>query len=256
MSRTFFDRYPQLETLRALAPDALIERELGSRADEFERDAERARKLIPTVNLNRVFPAELERGAIRLENFLGHWGNISIEELCKICLIVRFLRPRNILELGTYNGMTTLQMALNAPAETTVYTLDLPEDADTEYELTEIDRLVSAHFKERFDTSTGSYFKGRDDVNVVQLWADTAKFDYTSIDGPLDLIFIDAAHDYENKRIDSENAFRLLAPGGVVMWHNYNDVVCPDVTKYLADIASERSLFHLRNTMLAVYRDQ
>src|SRR5437762_8515397 len=48
------------------------------------------------------------------------WGNVSVESVCKIGLIIRWLRPRRILEIGTYNGMTTLQMALNAPPECTV----------------------------------------------------------------------------------------------------------------------------------------
>src|SRR5450432_3577351 len=123
---SIFERYPYINNLRSLVPDELIESEIGSKADKFDIDIERARKLIPTVNLNKIFPLELENGSIVLENFLGHWGNVSIEELCKICLIVKYLKPLNILEIGTYNGMTTLQMALNAPSNSKVFTLDLP----------------------------------------------------------------------------------------------------------------------------------
>src|SRR5262245_47750435 len=196
MQCSLFERYPQLNNLRALVPDSLIEEEIGSRAAEFEGWLEQARAVIPTVNLNKVFPAELERGAIRLENFLGHWGNVSIEELCKICLIVKWLRPKRILELGTYNGMTTLQMALNAPTECTVYTLDLPVDESSGVTLSRLDELVAKHFKDKFNTSTGSYFRDRTDVHIVQLWGDTRTFDYSVIDGLVDVIFVDAAHDY------------------------------------------------------------
>ena len=116
-----FERYPQLSTLKGLVPDEVVEREVGAKADEFEAILKRARAVIPTVRLGDRFPPALERGAIRLENFLGHWGNVSVETVCKICLLVRFLRPRRILEIGTYNGMTTLQMALNAPPGCTVF---------------------------------------------------------------------------------------------------------------------------------------
>ena len=209
--------------------------------------------LIPTVNLNKIFPAELERGAIRLENFLGHWGNVSVEELCKICLIVKWIKPKRILELGTYNGMTTLQMALNAPAGSTTYTLDLSPEQMASIKLGKLDELVSKHFKEKFNTKTGSYFSGRSDVSITQLWGDTATFDYSVIGGKADIIFIDAAHDYENKRRDTDNALRLLAPGGVILWHDYAEVANPEVTKCLMEYAKEYKIFHLRNTDLAVY---
>ena len=61
--------------LRGLVPDQIIEEEIGSRVDEFESDIERARKTIPSGNLNKIFPPELEKQSIKLENFLGHWGN-------------------------------------------------------------------------------------------------------------------------------------------------------------------------------------
>ncbi|HKB08494.1 MAG TPA: class I SAM-dependent methyltransferase [Candidatus Polarisedimenticolia bacterium] len=250
-----FERYPQLATLRGLVPDELVEREIGSRADEFERTLRRAAAVIPTVRLRDVFPPEIEAGAIHLENFLGHWGNVSIETVCKICLIVRSLRPRRVLEIGTYNGMTTLQMALNAPPGCVVYTLDLPPDREPGIPPSELDRLVARSFRARFGTSTGSYFRGRDDLKIVQLLGDSATFDYGAvIDGPLDLVFIDGAHDYRTKAIDTQNVLRLLAPGGVVVWDNYADVSNPEVTRFLLDQSASLKLSHLRNTMLVVHR--
>jgi predicted O-methyltransferase YrrM len=251
---TIFERYPYINNLRSLVPDELIEAEIGSKADDFDKDIEKARKNIRTVNLNTIFPDELEKGKIVLENFLGHWGNVSIEELCKICLIVQFLKPKRMLEIGTYNGMTTLQMALNAPKDCVTYTLDLPDEIMAAIELSKVDTLVAKHFKEKFGTKTGSYFSGRNDVNIIQALGDSSTFDYATLGNEkFDLIFVDAAHDYENKKIDSENAFRLLNKNGVILWHNFNDVTSPGVTQYLADIADKYKIFHLRNTMLAVY---
>jgi predicted O-methyltransferase YrrM len=252
--KDFFDHYPQLQNLRALVPDELIQKEIGSRVPEFESWLASARLLIPTGNLNMVFPAELERGSIRLENFLGHWGNVSVEELCKICLIVRWLQPSAILEIGTYNGLTTLQMALNAPAGSVTYTLDLPPQQAASLKLGKIDELVSKHFKQKFNTRTGSYFEGRNDVTIRQLLGDSATFDFAALEMKFDLIFIDAAHDYLNKKADTDNAMRLLTPKGVILWHNYADVSCPEVTRYLNDFAKEHKVCHLRNTSLAVYR--
>jgi predicted O-methyltransferase YrrM len=251
-----FEKYPYIKNLRALVPDELIESELGSKAEEFDVNIERAKELIQTVNLNKIFPDELERGKIVLENFLGHWGNVSVEELCKICLIVKFLQPKRMLEIGTYNGMTTLQMALNAPKDCVTYTLDLPDEQIAAIELSKLDSLVSKFFKNKFGTKTGSYFLGRKDVSIIQKLGDSSTFDYDELGKEkMDLIFIDAGHDYRNKKIDSENAFRLVNKNGVIIWHNYNDVTSPDVTKYLADISGDYKLHHLRNTMLVVYKN-
>lgn len=248
-----FIKYPQLNNLRSLVPDELIYSEIGSRADEFESYLADAKQRIPTVNLNKVFPDELEKGEIRLENFLGHWGNVSIEELCKICLIVKWLKPRRILELGTYNGMTTLQMALNAPKDCEVFTLDLAPEKSALLKHSAIDELVSKQFKKRFNTQTGGYFHGRQDVKITQFWGDTATFDYSILGGQVDLVFIDAAHDYDNKKRDCENALKILATKGVILWHNFADICCPEVTKCLAEYSNKFTIYHLRNTSLAVF---
>ncbi len=60
-----FDRYPQFLTLKGLVPDEVVEREIGSKAAEFERTLARARRVIPHVRLCDVFPPEIERGAAR-----------------------------------------------------------------------------------------------------------------------------------------------------------------------------------------------
>jgi predicted O-methyltransferase YrrM len=252
--KSIFERYPYLNNLRSLVSDEVITTELSAIADEFDMDVERSKISISTVNLNKIFPEELERGGIVLENFLGHWGNVSIEELCKIALIVKFLKPAKVLEIGTYNGMTALQMALNAPPECKVYTLDLPDEMMASIQLSKIDYLVSKHFKQNFGTKTGMYFQNRNDVNIIQKLGDSSTFDFKDLGNEkIDLIFIDAAHDYENKKIDSENAFKWVAKGGVILWHNYHEITCPGVTKYLADISSDYKIYHLRNTSLAVY---
>ena len=114
---------------------------------------------------------------------------------------------------------------------------------------------MAQSFRARFGTSTGSYFKGRDDVRIVQLLGDSSGFDYAAhIDGRIDLVFIDGAHDYRTKQIDTENALRLLAPGGTILWDNFADVCNPEVTRYLLDLSATQPLRHLRNTMLVVHR--
>lgn len=256
MANSIFDLYPQLVTLRGLVPDEVIEREVGSRAGDFEKWKAEAKLKIKSVKLKDVFPPELEEGAIQIENFLGHWGNVSIEEICKIALIAKFFKPKKVFEFGTYNGMTTLQLALNTPEDTKIYTLDIPpEMADkTKYRLSELDRYVAAEFREKFNTGIGSYFKGKGvESKIIQILHDSATFDFSPYHGQIDLIFIDAGHDYDNKKSDSENALKMVSPNGVILWDNFNDILNPDVTRYLAELADRLPLFHLRGTPLVVY---
>lgn len=252
----FFRKYPQYNNLRFLVSDKLIIEEIGNRADEFEKIYNKAQNKIKTVKLSDIFPSKLEKDSIILENFLGHWGNISVEEVCKIALITKFLKPRKIFESGTYNGMTTLQLALNAPKGCVVYTLDLPDHSFSQIQLSKIDILVAKHFKDKFGTKTGGYFKNRKDIKVIQILQDSFTFNPTPFKKSMDLIFIDAAHDYENKKKDTENAFFMLRKGGVIIWHNYADVGCPDVTKYLYHLSMSKKIYHLKNTMFALYIDK
>src|SRR4029079_13604009 len=43
-------------------------------------------------------------------------GNVTERELITICRLVRATQPREIFELGTFDGRTTINLAANAPA--------------------------------------------------------------------------------------------------------------------------------------------
>jgi predicted O-methyltransferase YrrM len=53
---------------------------------------------------------------------------------------------------------------------------------------------------------------------------------------PCDFIFIDGAHDYNSVKADTELAHSLLAPGGIVVWHDYQHPKNPDVAKLIHEI--------------------
>ena len=56
-------------------------------------------------------------------------GNPSAIELFYLGAIVRASGARAMFEIGTFDGATTLQLALNSPPEAVIHTLDLPADA-------------------------------------------------------------------------------------------------------------------------------
>jgi len=53
-------------------------------------------------------------------------GNVSPVELVMLAALTNRQRPKVCLEIGTFNGNTTLQIAANSPPEARIFTLDLP----------------------------------------------------------------------------------------------------------------------------------
>jgi predicted O-methyltransferase YrrM len=253
-----FDDWPELLTLRGKVPDEVIAREVAEKEREFVHWRTQATALIPAVRLRDVLPERVESGRITLHHFLGQWGNVSVEEIAKMALIAKWLRPRAILEFGTYNGMTTLQLAINSPANCTVHTVDLPPDAAEVGDLAigEIDQFLAAKLG-AFSFEVGHYFHGApQESRIHQIWGDSTRLDYSAYAGAVDMVFVDAGHTYEYVKSDTNNALQMVRPGGVVLWHDYLQVLHPGVTRVLAELCADGYvLSHLRGTHLAVYRD-
>ncbi len=182
-------------------------------------------------------------------------GNMSVDELAVICAIVKRERPGAIFEIGTMNGRTTLNMALNAPEHARIYTLDLPktEVAQTKYP-------ISKRYQKLVDKpQSGELFLKYSPEqlpavgNIIQLYGDSGQFDFTPYRNSIDLVFIDGSHDYDYVLNDSEAALTLLREGkGVILWHDYRPglEVVPALDAFLARRPG-LEVFHIRNTGFA-----
>ncbi len=195
----------------------------------------------PTVSIEDVFSPSILNNRIVLENFLGRYGNMSVEAVCKMCLIVKHINPKQIFEIGTFNGLTSSQMARNCDA--VIYTLDLPPGETALLNKSDLEISLSRGNK------TGEYFRGN--PQVIQLWGNSRTFDFSEYYGNMDLVFIDGGHDPLTKKSDSENALKMLNENGVIVWDNYLDDTAPDVTPALNEL--DWPIYHLRKTCLAVY---
>gem|GEM_PF-5204135 len=95
--------------------------------------------------------------------------------------------------------------------------------------------------------------------NVKHIQHDSRTFAYESLGWKPDVIFIDGDHHYESVRADTENAFRCLAEGGTIIWHDY--AFSPETIRWtvLAGIldgcqAGQRErIYQVSNTMCAIY---
>jgi predicted O-methyltransferase YrrM len=204
------------------------------------------RKKLPSAALEDLFPG-ITRRPIQLQHAVPKLaGNVSVEELCVIGLICQHEKPRKIFEFGTFNGRTTLNLAMNAPADAKVYTLDLRTPGQA--------HLVTSRDEDRYRLGNNSGYLFRDcgvAKKIEQLWSDSAKFDDTPYHGQMDLIFVDGAHTYEYVCNDTRKALAMLRAGGIILWHDYC-VWYPGVVRCVEELMQNFPVRHIEGTHLAV----
>ena len=176
-----------------------------------------------------------------------------LEQLACLALIARATRPKNVFEIGTFRGRTALNFALNVPDDAKVYTLDLaPANRGNAIGATNpADGTIIR------ESATGCEYHGTDvESKIVQLFGDSRTFDFTPYHRKMDIVHFDGAHDYEAVKRDSEEALRMLSPGGYALWDefcNYGDY--NDVTRAVLDVVPKGEVIQIENTQLAVYRN-
>lgn len=208
------------------------------------RDGVARRSRLPEAALEDLVGPEPE---VHLHRFRGRDGNVTLLELCAIAALVRRRRPRVLVEIGTFDGNTALQMALNSPDDATVFTLDLPPGAATAGALDPHDApyvLDARKAKRRYQGVAA----GR---KVVQWLGDSATFDFAgALEGRrIDFAFIDGSHGYEYVRNDSEKVLACLAEDGLVLWHDFKPA-WPGVVQWLAELGGREPLCRVAGTSL------
>ncbi|MGR8930438.1 MAG: class I SAM-dependent methyltransferase [Gammaproteobacteria bacterium] len=187
---------------------------------------------------------------VRLVNFVPEHGNVTAFELLCLCMMIKAFAPKQVLELGTFNGNTTLQIAANLSTGATITTLDLPLGADAVAGNDEHDaKLIHSAVREKPRYVASPY-----EDRVRQVYANSLESDFATLT-PIapDFIFIDAGHSDECVRNDTEKSLKVLADGGCIVWHDYTQD-WPDVFNYLNELATELPINHIHGTNLVVYR--
>lgn len=168
---------------------------------------------------------------------------LDLHELAHLLSVEKHIGAAKILEVGTFDGFSALNMAANLRHGGIVCTVDLPPGT------------MSKGIPNACDAGiVGSQFRGElEEKAIRQLWADSTQTDWSAFGGPFDLILVDGCHEYEYVKSDTANALRNLAPGGVILWHDYGEF--PGVSRAVDEAASGRAIFIIAGTRLACYRD-
>jgi Methyltransferase domain len=193
---------------------------------------------------------------IRLAHAQRNQGDVNLAELAVLATAAASVTSGDeIIEIGTFDGRTTLNLAINAAPHLSVFTLDLPPDARPKFALAPGERA----FVDK--PSAGRYFAApqsewaADARRITQAYGDSSTFDFSPHVGRAGLVFVDGSHAYEYVVADSEIARRLAAPGGFVLWHDYG--VWEGVTRALEELEAKAGLGlrHIRGTSLVVWRN-
>ena len=184
-------------------------------------------------------------------------GNVRISELGILSHFARNCKPNTpILEIGTFDGRTTINLALNAPENCPIYTLDLPPNTETKYSIDPGEQ----HYVDK--PEIGFRYKKYKNIyrqkvsRIHQLLGDSATFDFSGYMNKCSLIFIDGSHNYEYIKSDTKLAMELVEQGGVILWHDYG--IWKGVTQALDEIEDENrfGLKNISGTSLVCWRKE
>jgi predicted O-methyltransferase YrrM len=159
--------------------------------------------------------------------------SISVYELSCLLAIAKHVKPRRVLEIGTFDGNTALNLAANTDAD--VVTLDLPPDFDPTAQARAGSTQAINNMTAREEL--GRQLRGHSyGSRVTQVFGDSTKVDWRTFGPPFDLVFIDGCHKYSYVLSDSQNARACLSDRGVIVWHDYG--IFHDVSSAVDQIAA------------------
>ena len=199
--------------------------------------------------ITKIFPG-IEKTDVRIINAYQRDLGTSMDfsEVAALCSICKLTLAKNIFEIGTYDGNTSLNLAANSEDDAKIITVDLPPDWDGKYALNV--SSLDVNVTDRNKVGIQFYEHKEFSTKIRQVFCDSATLDWSEFNILFDLVFIDGNHHYKYVKKDTENALRFLKPGGIIAWHDYGMI--EDVSKVVDETAKKIKVKIIRGTRLAV----
>jgi predicted O-methyltransferase YrrM len=185
----------------------------------------------------------------------GVAGGTSDREAWILACLAR--SRRTFFEFGTATGKTAYLLARNSAPDAEVVTITLrPEDRSSYSREAGDSRPAEKRALWESDFSTFLYSGTSVEQKVTQLFGDSKALDTAGYRGRFDLIFVDGSHAYSYVMSDTRKALEMLAPGGIILWHDYRPLrrSMRDVCRALNELRAQYPLVRIRETTLVAYR--
>lgn len=203
---------------------------------------------LPREPVAKIFPGIESVDVCLLRAFdRDPWISLDNNEALILCALAKHFKTKKILEIGTFEGNTTLNLAANTAPDALIFTVDMPPDWDGKMKIKVPGLKVNVSERSKI----GSQFQNTEYAGKIrQIFTDSANLDWSRLPLPLDLVFIDGCHDYAYVQKDTGNALRSIRPGGLVVWHDYG--MYEDVSRVVDETGRKITTRAIRGTRLAV----
>ena len=207
------------------------------------RALEVLRNRLPVTTLERIIGDIGDEVTVTVRALQCREHNCSNSELFALAAITRMIEPARALEIGTYDGRSTLAIASNTPGE--VYTMNLPPD----YFDAHPDERALVDVQLSVKVRSGGRIAGAETARVHQVFANSREYDFSQL-GPIQLAFIDGAHDEVTVKSDTERVLSILdRDNSAILW---DDATMYGVGRYLPTL--DLPVYLIRDTDLAILR--
>ena len=172
-----------------------------------------------------------------------HEWSLGAAEQFVLQALIHSRQIRHAFEIGTFNGGTTRIIAEALPEDGNVVTIDLPVG---DFDRTQApSHFVGSEVGLAYEDSSAAH-------KVTQLRGDSLLFDPTPHARQFDLVLVDGGHAYEHGVADTKSALELVAPGGIILWDDFQPY-WHGLVRGICEAMAGRSLCRLAGTSLGVY---
>ncbi len=183
-----------------------------------------------------LFP-EYFRQSIRISPSFWRWGTMCNNEtlVFMACLAKTVSAP--IVEFGTFIGRTTRAMAMNTDQK--IYTIDIGWGVQDPSNSRGYDYYIPGD----------EFRKTPEEERIELIIGDSLEVDLSRLYGTIGLVFIDGGHSKEVVESDTQKAFQLIRPDGMIVWDDCN-ATWPEVREVVSGLNEDRMLFVEKDNMM------
>ena len=207
----------------------------GPDLDRFLTSFLKHREHLPTASPDALIPGFADNAVLIRDIPRGLWASPLVDTVV-VAKAARGFQSKRVLELGSYRGVTARLIAESTEESTEIWTVD-------------------------HEPTHGEAYRGTPVEARIHRVVGKTTFELLEPYGKFDLIFVDAEHDYKSAYHDTICALKLLSPGGVILWHDYQNKTYlhgfEGVSEALAVIKKSIDLpiVSVEGTMIAIYSE-